>query len=63
MTFTSCCVVKKKRPAIAYSTAGLLTALDETLCYVIIRRRMIPLGVHVRVHVVVHVLIIVVEII
>jgi hypothetical protein len=63
MTFTSCCVVKKKRPAVAYSTAGLLTALDETLCYVMTRRRMTPVTVPVRVHMVVHVLIMVPEII
>jgi hypothetical protein len=54
---------KIKRPTVAYSTAGLRTALDETLCYVMIRRRMTPMGVPVTVHMVLHVLVIVVEII
>jgi hypothetical protein len=37
--------------------------LDETLCYVLIRRRMTPMGVPVTVHILVHVLILVTVII
>jgi hypothetical protein len=37
--------------------------LDETLCYVLIRRRMTPMGVPVTVHILVHLPIIVTEII
>ncbi|MGE5839718.1 MAG: hypothetical protein ACM34H_07260 [Deltaproteobacteria bacterium] len=62
MTFTSF-GLEKKRPAVVYSTAGLYAALYETLRYVMIRRRMSPMGVHVPAHFVVRVLIMVAEVI